>query len=510
MAAGKSLSGSHVKLVAVVTVAVIAAAWMWLSSLQPLYRVGATVEVVVTGPRGVETDAVVETQVRKLTSGKLLRSVIDRSKTDIAPDELERRLRVDREGRSNIIDISYCSSDAAGVRRVLTTLVQLANIDAKLSQKSPAVDTAGGIAAVIPQDIRHDDTNRSDANGSDMNQQLLALVRDERIVLAKAAQLLGKRERGEIILRFVDRPEVRSDLSTFRAVIILFIALLGGVALGFAAAWVARWAGRHIASPRDITGQVDIPYLGDIPHKAQLHDSVLVIDEPASHYSDSFFEIKEQLAYMLHEEGTRVIGVTSLEDGVGKSTVCVNLAALYSRLGHRVIILDLDMLPSPKEKVWLHQKLHLSNDTGMSEVLAHKVTIASAIQHSAYENLDVVSSGKLPPNPKMLLSGERMDDVIDKLRTVYDIIILDMPSIGLEAYYPFSRSCDVSLFVMRAKKTPKTHLETIDRFYRERVGTISCALVLNDLHYPKSRNPLKKGEGEAALPRTGEEDEETP
>jgi len=175
-------------------------------------------------------------------------------------------------------------------------------------------------------------------------------------------------------------------------------------------------------------------------------------------------------------------------------------------LGHRVVILDLELFSSAIHTIPLHQKLHLSNDKGMSEVLAHKHTIASVIQHSAHENLDVVPSGKLPPNPSKLLSGERMGDVIAKLRTVYDIILLDMPSMQTRECHPLVASCDVSLFVVRAKKTPKESLEMIDRFYLEHSETINCALVLNDLVYPKPKTLPKKDELDS-LEKREDEDE---
>ncbi len=145
--------------------------------------------------------------------------------------------------------------------------------------------------------------------------------------------------------------------------------------------------------------------------------------------------------------------------------------------GKKTILLNLDM-----RKPTLHEKFALSNKYGMSTLLSGSTTLKNVIQKTAYENLDVITSGPVPPNPSELIQKELMDKLIDKLREVYDVIILDTPPIGLVTdARTLMHKADTSIYILRAGYSKKGFIHKIKELssHREIQG---LAILLNDVN----------------------------
>ncbi len=130
-------------------------------------------------------------------------------------------------------------------------------------------------------------------------------------------------------------------------------------------------------------------------------------------------------------DGCRVIGVSSALAGEGKSLSSVNLAYSLSQLGKRVVIIDCDM-----RRPSVATKLGIERFPGLSNYLAERMAIADVIQNcssGAEDNpcmYSVIAAGRIPPNPIELLSSHKMEDMLEKLKSYYDYIILDLPPVG--------------------------------------------------------------------------------
>ena len=129
------------------------------------------------------------------------------------------------------------------------------------------------------------------------------------------------------------------------------------------------------------------------------------------------------------EQACHVIGVSSALTGEGKSLSAVNLAYTTSQLGKRVLLIDCDMrCPS------LAAKLPIKKSPGLSDFLTGQATAENLIQLCGIKNEErifhVISSGRTPPNPMELLSSPKMNRMLERLRQMYDYIILDLPPVG--------------------------------------------------------------------------------
>lgn len=150
-------------------------------------------------------------------------------------------------------------------------------------------------------------------------------------------------------------------------------------------------------------------------------------------HNDSSFHVKEaykatrtNIMFSLAGKGCKKIVVTSSFPGEGKSTTCLNLAITFAQTGSRVLVLDADM-----RKPTIHRKLDVLNGRGLAHLLGDFCTVEDATIHTAYENLDVITSGHIPPNPAELLASEAMRELLATLEGSYDYIFIDTPPLNV-------------------------------------------------------------------------------
>ena len=127
------------------------------------------------------------------------------------------------------------------------------------------------------------------------------------------------------------------------------------------------------------------------------------------------------------ENGCRVFAITSAIRGEGKSTTSVNLAYTMAETGKRVLLVDADLrLPT------VAKKLDIRMAPGLSNVLAGIETVENAFYRpEGMENLAILTSGDIPPNPTELLGSAKMAELIANLRTQFDFIIIDVPPVNI-------------------------------------------------------------------------------
>jgi len=170
----------------------------------------------------------------------------------------------------------------------------------------------------------------------------------------------------------------------------------------------------------------EVSMLGSVPiHKQKSEFSKLVVAEnPKSMLAEAFRGIRSNLNFI--KPDARIYAVSSSISGEGKTFVCLNLAGILAMTGKKTILIDLD-LRKPK----VHHGFETHNNMGMSTILSSQTTISDCIQKSQLENLDFISAGPIPPNPSELILSSKMEETLEELKTIYDIIIIDNPPVGL-------------------------------------------------------------------------------
>lgn len=140
---------------------------------------------------------------------------------------------------------------------------------------------------------------------------------------------------------------------------------------------------------------------------------------------EAYKTIRTNVLFLLSQCEKKTFAVTSALQGEGKSTTSVNIAIAFSQLGHKVLLIDGDL-----RKASVHKKLKISNELGVTSVLANFCTLEEAIKE-VNPNLSVLTTGPIPPNASELLSSEAMSNLLTKLESIYDYIIIDTPPVNI-------------------------------------------------------------------------------
>ena len=151
------------------------------------------------------------------------------------------------------------------------------------------------------------------------------------------------------------------------------------------------------------------------------------------------------------DEKCSVIVVTSSLQSEGKSITAINLAISYAMTDRKVLVVDCD-LRRPK----IARLMQLNAKVGLSNLLIDSKVKKEAIVPSGIENMDVLLSGSIPPNPSELLGSPRMQELIQELRESYDYIFLDSPPVNMVTdAVVLAPESDGVLFLVRANKSER-------------------------------------------------------
>ena len=262
-----------------------------------------------------------------------------------------------------------------------------------------------------------------------------------------------------------------------KAMIILLAALVIGALIPFIYIYVQNLLDTKIKNRFDITDNSNIPFLGDIPTSES--SSQLMELSSRSSAAEAIRIVRTNLDFILSEKAEdecKVIFLTSTVSGEGKTFVSANLAATFSLSGKKVLLVGLD-LRNPK----LYEYLKV-NPLGISNyITSNNKPLQSFIHHvEGYANLDVLSSGSIPPNPTEILMSKKIKEIFEELKNQYDYIIVDTAPVSLVTdTLLISKYADATIYVVRANRIDKEMLRIPNELYKENKLN-KLTLVLND------------------------------
>ncbi|QFR43187.1 GumC family protein [Sulfurimonas xiamenensis] len=242
--------------------------------------------------------------------------------------------------------------------------------------------------------------------------------------------------------------------------LIIAVSAVLGLILGIMIALIRNALDNTIKNYEDITNESKIPVIGSIPFIKGYKDTYHVIhNDPKSVYAESFRAIRTNLQFMATYSSHKTIMISSTIPAEGKTTTSSNLGAILAMSDKKTIILNLDLrLPT------LHKVFNLPNDSGMSNFLSGHTQPEEIIQNTEITNLDIISSGPVPPNPSELIMSERMEEIIEFLKQSYDYIILDTPPLGLVTDATIlANLADITLLVVKSNYAKKGFVTNFEK-----------------------------------------------
>lgn len=176
---------------------------------------------------------------------------------------------------------------------------------------------------------------------------------------------------------------------------------------------------------RQIVGMTPLGSIARIENGDTPSDRLVVSRYPMSPAAESYRVLRTNLQFKMGDKRIRVIMVTSTVPMEGKSLTSANLAAALAHGGKRVILVDADL-----RRPTVHRIFEVGNSAGLTTALSSSTAdLADFVHEEVLENLSVMTSGPLPPNPAELLNSNRMADLTRVLAQRFDVVIFDTPPV---------------------------------------------------------------------------------
>lgn len=330
--------------------------------------------------------------------------------------------------------------------------------------------------------------------------EYLSMSRQQEIQANLYLMLLQKREENNITLastannaRVIDEPLAGGQVSPQSSQIYMLAMVLG---LGFPVGILFLWGllQFRIKTRADVERITRLPIIGDIPLTEKAKDNAIVIRENRNELMEEVFRsVRTNVQYML-SEGQKVILFTSTTSGEGKSFSAGNLACSFAFMGKKVIIVGLDI-----RKPGLNKVFQLSHKgVGISQYLAdpqHTDLLSLCQKSTISDNLYILPSGSIPPNPTELVARPALDQAISILREHFDYVILDTAPIGMVTDTQLiARVADLSVYVCRSNYTIKSEFKLVNALKEEGKLPHPC-VVINGIDMDKRETGSYYGYG---------------
>ena len=183
--------------------------------------------------------------------------------------------------------------------------------------------------------------------------------------------------------------------------------------------------------------------------------AIISYNDPKSVISEQYRAIRTNIEYSNVDQNTKTILVTSSDKNEGKTTTVSNLAVSFANLNKKVLLIDCDL-----RNASIHKMFKINNIYGLTDILAKDRAVDKCIQKTELENLYVLTAGSTPPNPAEILSSEKMKNLIEDLKNIYDYIFIDTPPIGLVTDAGvLSSFTDGVVLVVKSESVEKKYLE---------------------------------------------------
>ncbi|KAG1682850.1 putative tyrosine-protein kinase EpsB [Nymphon striatum] len=289
----------------------------------------------------------------------------------------------------------------------------------------------------------------------------------------------------------------------------LLIGLLSGLILGLGFAFLREALDKSVKSSEDLQRLTGLPVLANIPHAKRSmvkHLSKISSKIPNAPVAEAYRILSANIRFMAGKQNERVMLITSILPGEGKSTTATNIACSYAQMGLKVLLIDADM-----RKPSLHEKLGLPNHTGLSNFLEGEADLVGITQPvKDVSGLYTITSGSIDEDPVSMLSHERMAYLTTQAATRFDYVIVDSPPVkGFADTLILSSLASSTLLVAKEDNMDSGAIRlALEQLYRVKNNVIGFLVLSNkkssdtkyySKHYGKIKGGLLGGKKKLSL-----------
>lgn len=363
---------------------------------------------------------------------------------------------------------------------ISTLKLQQAEMDRKFTPQHPAYRALMGQLAELT--AKQNRLAKQVEGLPSTQQELLSLTRDLKVSTEIYTQLLNKSQELDVMragavgnVRLIDTADVdlRYPVKPKKTLIVL-IATLFGALLAIGYVLFRKAINRGVQNPDDIE-KLGLPVYASIPFSSlqKVEDEkstggrgtrvtpLLASSHPTDLAIEGLRSLRTSLHFAMLEADNNRLMISGPSPKVGKSFVSSNLAAVIAQSGQRVLLVDVDM-----RKGYIHKMFGISVENGLSDLLAKRCDLNTAIHKTEVENLDVIGRGQIPPNPSELLMHKNFTEFLEQVSANYDQVILDTPPfLAVTDAAIVGRQSGTNLIVTRFELNPAREVElTMRRF----------------------------------------------
>lgn len=235
-------------------------------------------------------------------------------------------------------------------------------------------------------------------------------------------------------------------------------ALFAGLFLPMLFILVREFLYTKIEEPKLLEKRLKVPVLATLLAN-KTKENLVVFNSSKTGISEGFRSLRSNIKFLVPKESQLTLMITSTISGEGKTFCAMNLASVYSLTGKKTILIGCDM-----RKPKIFDEFGLKNDIGLSNYLSRQnIDSNKIIKKTQYDNLDLILSGPIPPNPSELLFSDNFESLISSLKLTYDVIILDTPPVGLVSEtLDLLTLVDLTLFVFRQNYSQKIFIDGLN------------------------------------------------
>lgn len=264
----------------------------------------------------------------------------------------------------------------------------------------------------------------------DTNQQLFNMLLSK----VKEARITEEIDVGSVMV--VDKAELPQAPSRPRVKLNLALAVVGGLLLSLFWGFLLEYMDNTIKLPSQIEDQLGLPLLGSVPFDKTLHSPrgevtsekapvvLAALSKPNASTIEPLRIVRTVISLSKAGNPPRSIVVSSSLEREGKSITAACLAVAFAEANKRTIIIDADLRKPRQHLLWSRD-----NAVGLSTVLSGQSSIQNCVHKDVLPNVDVITSGPIPPSPSELFQSELMAKVMEVVGKAYDQIIIDSPPI---------------------------------------------------------------------------------
>lgn len=276
-----------------------------------------------------------------------------------------------------------------------------------------------------------------------VEQDLLRLTRDVKVNNELYTGLLNSFQQLRLVkegkvgnVRIVDVAAVPEKAVKPQRLQVVAIAGVLGLLAGLALAFLRNSLHPGIKNADDIEQHLGLHVFATVPHSGEQGalDTDMTLKKTGMHLLantrpedpgvESLRSLRTALQFAMLDAPNNLVLITGATPSIGKSFTSANFAAVLGTGGKRVLLIDADM-----RKGHIHQSFGLARGHGLSELIAGSQTLAQVIHKDVSQQLDLITTGTLPPNPAELLMSPTTVALLQNLSSQYDIVLIDTPPV---------------------------------------------------------------------------------